>query len=77
MLLLEVGQPDLDERSDRVFEARLARHGERLLPALARLRGVDALLQPVVTGDQKLLDSLTGILALHIPTVAVHISTKK
>ena len=33
----QVGEPDLDERPDRLLEPRLPRHLERLLPALARL----------------------------------------
>ena len=36
---LEVGQPDLDERPDRVLDAGLARDGERLLVGLAHLLG--------------------------------------
>ena len=53
---LEVGEPDLHERPHGVLETRLARDRERLLVALARLLGRDALLQPVVAGDEKLLD---------------------
>ena len=74
---LEVGQPDLDERADSLLEARFARDGERLLVALPGLAGIDSLLQPVVPGDEKSLNALTGIVALHIRTVAVHISTQK
>ena len=44
----EIGEPDLDERTDRLLEACLARDGERLLVGLAHLLGVDALLEPVV-----------------------------
>ena len=74
---LEVGQPDLDQRADRLLETRVARDGERLFVALPRLRGSDTLLQTVVAGDEKSLNALTGVVALHIRTVAVHISTQK
>src|SRR5712691_1509275 len=69
---LEVGEPDLDERAHRVFEARLAGDRERLFPALARLLGVDALLQPVVSRDEQLLNPLPGILTLHESSVTTH-----
>ena len=48
-----------------------------LVRQLTDTRRVDALLEPVVPGDKKLLDSLTRVVALHIRTVAVHISTRK
>ena len=70
---LEVGEPDLDERADRVLEACLARGLERLLVALAGLRRVDALLEPVVAGDEELLDPLPCLVPLHKSTVTVHI----
>src|SRR5262249_47522048 len=53
---LEIGEPDLDERTHRLLQPCCPRHPERLLVALAHLRGIDALLQPVVTGEQQLLD---------------------
>ena len=53
---LEVGEPDLDERPDRVLEPGLARDGERLLVVRAHLLRRDALLQAVVARDQELLD---------------------
>ena len=56
-----------------LLEAGLARERERLLPALARLLRVDALLQPVVAGDEQLLDPLVGVVALHKETVTRHI----
>jgi len=56
---LEVGEPELDERADRLLEPRLARERQRLLVALAGLRRIHALLQPVVAGDEQLLDLLT------------------
>ena len=47
---------------------------ERALVALARLRRVDPLLQPVVAGDQEPLDLLTRLRPLHNPSLAVQIS---
>ena len=55
---LEVGEPDLDERAHRLLEPRLARDRERLLVALSGLLRGDALLQPVVAGDEELLNLL-------------------
>ena len=52
----QIREPDLDERPHLVLETGLPRHLERLLPALARLLRVDTLLQPVVAGDEQLLD---------------------
>jgi len=54
--LLEVGDPDLHERPDGILDARLAGERQRLLPALARLRRVDALFETVVTGYKMLLN---------------------
>ena len=54
--LLEIGQPDLDERPHGVLEPRLARDRERLFVALARLGGVDTLLEAVVARDEQPLD---------------------
>src|SRR6476646_6885160 len=71
---LEVGDPDRDEGADGVLEASFARDSERLLPALTRLRGIDALLQPVVSRDKKLLDTLVCVLPLHKPSLTGHIS---
>ena len=68
---LEVGQHDLDERADRVLEPGLDRDGERLLVALPRLLRVDALLEPIVTRHEKLLDSLPRLVGLHFPSVTV------
>jgi CheY-like chemotaxis protein len=63
---LEVGEPDLDERPDCFLESGLDGGRERLLVALTRLFGSCALLQPVVTCHQKLLDSLMSVSrALH------------
>ena len=62
---LEIGQAALDERPDRLLEAGFARQLERLLVAPAHLLGGDALLQPVVAGDEELLDFLTNVLRLH------------
>jgi hypothetical protein len=74
---LEVGQPELDERADALLEPGFGGDGKRLLVALASLLRIDSLLETVVSGHEKLLDSLTRLVALHIPTVAVHISTGK
>ena len=54
----EIRDPDLDERPDPLLESRLPRERERLLPALSRLRRVDALLEPVVARNEELLDPL-------------------
>ena len=71
----EVGEPDLDERADGVLQAGLAGRLERLLVALPRLDGVDALLEPVVSGDEELLNPLACLVPLHKSTVTVHISS--
>src|SRR5947209_17498736 len=74
---VEVGEPDLDERPDRLLEAGLSRRLERLLVALAGLRGVHALLQPVVPGHEKSLNPLTSVLrTLHKVIVPGHISAE-
>jgi len=44
---------------------------------LPRLAGVDALLQPVVAGDQELLNPLPSIFPLHKLTVTSHIVSRK
>jgi CheY-like chemotaxis protein len=69
---LEIGEPDLHEGSDGLLEPRLARDGERLLVALARLRRVDALLQPVVARHEQFLDPLAGVNGLHARSLAPH-----
>src|SRR4029077_1223782 len=69
---LEVGEPDLDERADRVFEPCFAGGLERLLIALPGLGRIDALLQPVVSGDEELLDSFVRLAPLHKSTVTGH-----
>jgi len=58
---LEVGEPDLDERSHALLEPGLARNLERLLVAGTRLVGRNALLQAVVPRDQQLLNSLPRV----------------
>src|SRR5438034_1302770 len=62
---LEVRKPDLHERADRLFEARLARLLESPFVALAHLGRVDALLEAVVPGDEQLLDPLAGLVLCH------------
>jgi hypothetical protein len=64
-LLVQVGDPDLDERPDRVLDPRLAGERERLLPALPRLGGIHALFETVVSGYEKLLDPRTQIILGH------------
>jgi hypothetical protein len=64
--LLEVGEPDLDERRDLCLDPRLAGELERALPALPRLCGVPTLLQAVVTLDNRLLDMNT-LVTVHFP----------
>jgi hypothetical protein len=66
---LEIGEPEVDERTDLVLDAGLARGGQRLLVACARLRGIDALLEAVVTGDEQLADALARLVPLHKPSV--------
>jgi hypothetical protein len=69
-VLLEIGEPDLDERPHPILQPRLDRDGERLLPALAGLVRAGALLQAVVPRDEEPLDPLTGIVfPLHKCTV--------
>jgi CheY-like chemotaxis protein len=74
---LEVGEPELDQRPHALLDPGLPRNLERLLVALARLPRIHSLLKSIVSGDEKFLDSLTRVLALHIRTVAVQISTGK
>ena len=71
---LEIGEPDLNERSDGVLEPRLARDRERLLVALPRLGGVDPLLEAVVPGHEQLLDPVARLALLHSRSLAVQIS---
>ena len=54
--LIEIGQPDLDERPDRVFEAGLPGRLERGLVARAYLVEGHSLLEPVVPRDEQVLD---------------------
>jgi CheY-like chemotaxis protein len=64
----EVGEPDLDERPDRVLDPRLAGELERLLVALPRFLDSNPLLQPVVAGDEQPLN-----LGAHLIAGGVHI----
>ena len=52
----EVGEPELDERPDRVLDPCLAGELERLLVALPDFLELDALLEPVVAGDEQPLN---------------------
>jgi CheY-like chemotaxis protein len=60
----EIGEPDLDERPDGVLEPGLSGELQRLLVGLAHLREGDALLEPVVTGDEELLDARSDLFHL-------------
>jgi preprotein translocase subunit SecG len=62
---LEVGEPELDERPDRLFEPGLARERERLLVALAHLVWGHALLEAIVPGNEQLLDACAGVVLGH------------
>jgi len=44
----------------------LARDGERLLVALTDLLGGDALFEPVVAGQQKIVDLRPGLVLVHL-----------
>jgi CheY-like chemotaxis protein len=59
--LFEICEPELDERPDALLQPGLAGQFERLLVSRADLLGRDSLLQPVVAGDQELLDLLPRI----------------
>jgi CheY-like chemotaxis protein len=72
---LEIREPDLDERPDRILEPGLACGLERLLVALPRLRRVDSLLQTIVSGHQQLLDPFASVVPLHKSTLTSHISS--
>lgn len=72
----QVGEPDLDERANRVLQPGLPRKFERLLVALSHLGRIDALLEPVVPGDQELLDSLARV-ALHRASLTTYFPPKR
>ena len=59
--LLEVGKPDLDERSHGLFEACLPGRLERRLVARAHLVERHALLEPVVARHEQVLDLLVRV----------------
>jgi hypothetical protein len=52
---LQIGQPDLDERSNPIVDTGDARQFERLLVAFADLRRLNALLQAVIARQQSLV----------------------
>lgn len=54
---MKVGEPELDERSDLVLDPGLTGERERLIPAFPHLRGVNSLLQAIVSRQQGLLDT--------------------
>ena len=67
---VEVGEPHLDEGTDRVLEAGLPRDRERLLVTLPHLLGCDALLEPVVARHEQPLDPRTRVVTRsHLPSV--------
>ena len=72
---LEVRKPELDERANPPLEACLAGRLQRLLVALAGFRRIDALFEPVVSGDEELLNPLPCVVPLHKSTVTVHIES--
>jgi len=57
----EIREPGVDEWADGVLQARFTRQGERLLVGLAHLLRRDSLFQPVVPGDDELLDLLADV----------------
>ena len=61
----ELGKANLDQRLDRLLEARLPRDRKRLLVALTRLGRADALLEAVVSGHEQLLNSLARVFRFH------------
>src|SRR5436190_13690551 len=71
---LEIGEPDLDQRPDRLLEPGLAGQRERLLIVLSRLGRIDPLLEPVVARHEQLLDPLARVTPLHVRSLAVHLS---
>src|SRR5207249_9729855 len=62
---------DLHERAHAALEPGLASNLERLLVALASLLRRDALLQPIVPGDEELLNPLASFGAIHRRSVAL------
>jgi CheY-like chemotaxis protein len=69
---LEVGQPELDERANRILDPRLARELERLSVALPDFLDLDALFEAVVSGDEQPLDLGAYLIArgVHIRSLA-------
>jgi hypothetical protein len=68
----EVGQPELDERANRILDPRRARELERLLIALPDFLDLDSLFEPVVAGDEQPLDLGPYLVArgVHIRSLA-------
>ena len=71
---LEVGEPELDQWSDGVLQARLAGGRERLLVALARLFGPRSLLDAVVARYQQPLNPRPRLFPLHSARLTVQSS---
>jgi CheY-like chemotaxis protein len=71
---LEVGEPDLDERSDRLLEPGRTRRLECLLVALPCFRRIDSLFETIVSRHEELLDPLSGVVPLHKSTLTSQIS---
>jgi preprotein translocase subunit SecG len=66
---LQVAEPRLDQRPDRVLETCLARDGQRLLVRRAHLLDRDPLLEPVVARHEELLDTHARVLVRHRESV--------
>ena len=71
---LEIREPDLDKRPDRIFEPGVTSDGKSLLVALPHLGRIDPLFEPIITGYQQLLDPLARVRPLHERSLAAHIS---
>ena len=71
---LEIGEPDLHQRPDRILEPSLPSDHKSLLVALPCFGGIDALFETFVTGYEQLLDPLMRVPRLHERSLAAHFS---
>jgi hypothetical protein len=71
---LEISEPDLHQRPDRVLEPSVPSEGKGLLIALPHLGRIDPLFETIITGYQELLDPLPRVSRLHERSLAAHIS---
>ena len=62
----KVGETDLDERPDGLLESGFLGYLKGFLVRLAHLLGRDTLLEPVVAGDEELLDPFAGVVGGHV-----------